>query len=153
MKKFIIPIYVPYTSSKKDWIFDNQKIANEKKELTKEKLKDIIQSDISKIKEKTFIEVAFVGADFTNLSEDLQIELLEVLQQYIKDEQINSIRVSIRPNNITKSKLKMLKKYKVKAIDLEVHSTNDYILKHIGMDYTFKDIKKTSKMIDRSLNK
>lgn len=147
MKKFIIPIYVQYTSNKKDWIFDNQKIANDKKELTKEKLKCIIQSNISKIKERSFIEVAFVGADFTNLSEDLQIELLETLQQYIQDEQINSIRVSIRPNNITKSKLKMLKKYKVKAIELEVHSTNDYILKHIGMDYTFKDIKKASKMI------
>ena len=147
MKKFIIPIYVPYTSSKKDWIFDNQKIVNGKKELTKEKLKDIIQTNITKIKQGTFIEVAFVGADFTNLSEDLQIELLEILQRYIKDGKINSIRVSIRPNNITKSKLKMLKKYKVKSIELEVHSTNDYILKSIGMDYSFKDIKKVSKMV------
>ena len=62
-------------------------------------------------------------------------------------ERVDSIKVSIRPNHITKQKLKMLKKYKVKTIELEVYSTNEYILKKIGMEYSFNDIKKASRMI------
>ena len=27
MKKYVIPVIVPYTEKKKDWIFDNQKIS------------------------------------------------------------------------------------------------------------------------------
>ena len=97
--------------------------------------------------EHCFVEVAFVGSDFTNLKENIQQELLETLQKYIRMERVDSIRVSIRPNNINKKTIKMLKKYKVKTVELEVYSTNDYILKRIGMKYTYKDIKRASRMI------
>ena len=150
MKKYVIPVIVPYAEQKRDWIFDNQKIQKETQKLTKEILEDTIKKHLKKIEEtpeQYYVEVAFVGTDFTNLSEQEQEEFLELIQKYIRMERIDSIRVSIRPNNITKSKLKMLKKFKVKTIELEVYSTNDYILKRIGMEYTFKDIKKASKMI------
>lgn len=150
MKKYVIPVIVPYSEKRNDWIFDNQKINMVNQELTKETLEEIIKKHLEKIEESTehyHVEVAFTGTDFTNLSEQLQEDLLELIQKYIRMERIDSIRVSIRPNNITKQKLKMLKKYKVKTIELEVYSTNDYILKRIGMDYTFKDIKKASRMI------
>ena len=150
MKKYVIPVILPYTEQKEDWIFDNQRISSQKEDLNKEKLEELIKKHLIKIEEMDehcFVEVAFVGSDFTNLKENIQQELLETLQKYIRMERVDSIRVSIRPNNITKQKLKMLKKYKVKTIELEVYSTNDYILKRIGMDYTFKDIKKASKMI------
>lgn len=148
MKKYTIPIVIPYTQEKKDWILDNQKIPRKLDEkITKEKLVDIINTHLEKLQEHYIIEVAFLGADFTDLSEETQEELLEQLYNYIKRGKIDEVRVSIRPNNITRKTLKMLKKYKVKTIELEVHSTNDYILKRIGMNYTFKDIKKVSRLI------
>ena len=150
MKKYVIPIIVPHAEQKKDWIFDNQNIEKNSNKLTKEILEENIKKHIEKIEEASeqyYVELAFVGNDFTNLSEEEQVEFLELIQKYIRMERIDSIRVSIRPNNITKQKLKILKKYKVKTIELEVYSCNDYILKRIKMDYTFKDIKKVSKMI------
>ena len=150
MKKYIIPVILPYIKQKEDWIFDNQKISEQKEELNKEKLEELIKKHLIKIEEMDehcYVEVAFVGCDFTSLNQNIQEELLETLQKYIRMERIDSIRVSIRPNNINKKTIKMLKKYKVKTIELEVYSTNDYILKRIGMKYTYKDIKKASRMI------
>ena len=150
MKKYIIPVILPYIKQKEDWIFDNQKISEQKEELNKEKLEELIKKHLIKIEEMDehcYVEVAFVGCDFTSLNQNIQEEILETLQKYIRMERIDSIRVSIRPNNINKKTIKMLKKYKVKTIELEVYSTNDYILKRIGMKYTYKDIKKASRMI------
>ena len=147
MKKYIIPIIVPDSRDKKDWIFDNQNITKDTAQLNKQKLEELVEKHLKKVEEGTSVEVAFFGADFTNLEEALQEELLKALQEYIKFGKITSIRVSIRPNNITKQKLKMLKKYKVKTIELEVNSCNEYILKKIGMTYNLDDIKKASKMI------
>ena len=44
-------------------------------------------------------------------------------------------------------KLKLLKKYGVKTIELGVQSTNDYILKKCKRGHTFEDVKKASKLI------
>jgi len=43
----------------------------------------------------------------------------------------------------------MLKKYKVKTIELGVQSTNDYILSKCKRGHTFEDVKKASKLIRR----
>ena len=148
MKKYIIPVIIPSIQKANDWIFDNQKIVKSNyQNITKESLKQIIDEHLQKLTEHYDIEVAFMGEDYTNLEDGLQEELLETMQYYIRTEKINNIRVFVRPNNVTKSKLKMFKKYKVKTIELEVSSTNDYILKKLGMNYTFKEIKKVSKMI------
>ena len=148
MRKYIIPVIVPDSRQKKDWIFDNQNITKENQEaINASKLEQIIEKHLKKVEENVYVEVAFFGTDFTNMEEALQEELLQSLQKYIKDGRVDSIRVSIRPNNITKQKLKMLKKYKVKTIELEVNSCNEYILKKIGMTYNLNDIKKASRLI------
>ncbi len=147
MKKYTIPIFLPDKREKKDWIFNNQKILKEQQDITKESLAEQINEHLEKLQGTFYVEVAFFGADFTNLEEELQEELLEQLQNYIRLGKIDEVRVSIRPNNITRKKLKMLKKYKVKTIELEIYSTNDYILKKIGMNYNYRDIKKASTMV------
>ena len=150
MNKYVIPVIIPYIGNKKDWIFDNQQITKNEKELTIESIEEIINNHLKKIEdsgEQYYVELAFLGTDFTNLSEEKQEEVLEFVQKYIRMERIDGIRVSIRPNNITKQKLKFLRKHKVKTIELEVYSSNEYILKKIGMEYGFKDIRKASRMI------
>jgi hypothetical protein len=78
--------------------------------------------------------------------EDLTRVIEEHLKKTEENKEIEYI-VSIRPNYINKETLKILKKYKIKTIELEVKSTNDYILNKLEMSYTLKDIKKASKLI------
>lgn len=148
-KQYIIPIFVPHLGCPNDCIFCNQKsISGQKENMTKEKAKQIIEDYLQNIKrEDAGVEIAFYGGSFTAIETKLQEELLETAYQYIEERKVESIRISTRPDGITKEILKRLKKYKVKTIELGVQSANDYILKRTNRGHTFADVKKASKMI------
>lgn len=148
-KQYIIPIFVPHLGCPNDCIFCNQKsISGQKKNMTKEEAKKIIDDYLENIKnEEAGVEIAFYGGSFTAIETNLQEELLETAYEYIKEGKVESIRISTRPDYIDKETLKRLKKYKVKTIELGVQSSNDYILKRANRGHTFEDVKKASKMI------
>lgn len=148
-KQYIIPIFVPHLGCPNDCIFCNQKsISGQKKNITKEESKKIIEDYLKSIKEEDAqIEIAFFGGSFTAIEKEKQEELLQVAYEYIKSGQVESIRISTRPDCIDRETLKMLKKYKVKTIELGVQSANNYILERANRGHTFADVKKASKMI------
>ena len=148
-KKYIIPIFVPHLGCPNDCIFCNQKaISGQKNKMTKEKAKKIIDEYLKVLNNnEAQIEIAFFGGSFTAIDEKLQEELLQTAHEYIKNRKVESIRISTRPDAITKPILKRLKKYGVKTIELGVQSANNYILKRINRGHTFEDVKKASKMI------
>ena len=150
-KKYIIPIFVPHLGCPNDCIFCNQKsISGQMKNIEAKDAVKIIEEFLKNFKDKNAKkEIAFFGGSFTGIEEKLQIELLEVANKYIKSGQIDSIRISTRPDYIDKTILKRLKKYHVKTIELGVQSSNDYILKKAGRGHNFEDVKKASKLIRR----
>ena len=148
-KQYIIPIFVPHLGCPNDCIFCNQKsISGQKSNMTKEKAKEIIENYLKSIdKENAQIEIAFFGGSFTAIEEERQEELLQVASEFVKSGQVESIRVSTRPDAIDKKILKRLKKYKVKTIELGVQSSNNYILKRMYRGHTFEDVKRAAKLI------
>ena len=148
-KQYVIPIFVPHLGCPNDCIFCNQKsISGQAKQVTKEDVKNTIEYYLDTFKEGNSIkEVAFFGGSFTGIDVSLQEELLSAAYEYIKDGKVDSIRISTRPDYINKDILKMLKKYKVKTIELGVQSASNYILDRAGRGHTFEDVKKASKLI------
>ena len=151
MRKYVIPVFVPHLGCPNDCIFCNQKsISGQKKNITKEDAKKIIDEFIEGIKDKQGEkEIAFFGGSFTAIEESKQEELLNLAYEYIKAGKVNSIRISTRPDYIDKTILKRLKKYKVKTIELGVQSANNYILERAGRGHTYEDVQKASKLIRR----
>ncbi len=88
----------------------------------------------------------FIGS-LTGMSKAEQEETLKNANHDIKNKRFNKIKISIAPNLVSKELLKMLKSYNVSTVELEVQSTNDYILKNLGYTYTLEDIKKATKKI------
>ena len=150
-EQYIIPIFVPHLGCPNDCTFCNQKsISGQTKQVTGEDVKRTIEEYLKSFKDESLHkEVAFFGGSFTGVEENKQKELLEAAYEFVKTKQIQSIRVSTRPDYIDKEKLKLLKKYGVKTIELGVQSTNDYILKKCKRGHTFEDVKKASKLIRR----
>lgn len=148
-KEYIIPVFVPHLGCPNDCIFCNQKsISGQKKNITKEDAKKTIDNFLENIKDKDAKkEIAFFGGSFTGIDEKTQEELLQIAYEYIKNGQVDSIRISTRPDYINKEILKRLKKYKVKTIELGVQSANDYILGRANRGHTFKDVERASKLI------
>ena len=141
MKKYVIPIVVKYWQD--NWFQQNQTcIAIKQESITKDDVSKLIEGHLRKVENEDYIEIAFSGID-TEQKE----ELLEVAYEYLKEKKIDSIKVTTRPDCINKKFLKMLKKYKIKTIELEVGSANDYILKALNIDYSVSEIKKASKAI------
>ena len=148
-KEYVIPIFVPHLGCPNDCTFCNQKsISGEQKMITSEDIKKTIEFFLENVKDKNaYKEVAFFGGSFTGIDYEKQEEFLKTAYEYIRNKKINNIRISTRPDYINKKELKLLKKYKVKTIELGVQSSNDYILKKIGRGHTFKDVERASKMI------
>lgn len=142
--EYTIPIYVKGNSSS---IFYNN---SDEEIISKDKLKETIDLYLSDLKDDTVNkEIAFFGDSFTSLDESVQDELLETAYQYVVDEKVNYIRISTSPKYINKLLLKKLKKYKVNAIELNVQTSNDYILNRCKLDFNFNDVKNASKLIRR----
>jgi len=88
----------------------------------------------------------YIGS-LTKHSKKEQEEMLEEGNRDIRTKRFKTLKVAVAPNLIDKELLKMLKKYNVSTIELEVQSTNDYILRKCGYAYTKEEIKKATKMI------
>ena len=148
-EQYIIPIFVPHLGCPNDCIFCNQKsISGKSKNITAKEVKKTVEEYLESFKEKSsYKEIAFFGGSFTGIDVKLQEELLSTAYEYAKNKQVDSIRISTRPDYINKNILKMLKKYGVKTIELGVQSTNNYILKRSKRGHTFEDVKKASKLI------
>ena len=148
-KQYIIPIFVPHLGCPNDCIFCNQKsISGQQKMITKNDIIKTIDFYLENIRDKEAKkEVAFFGGSFTGIEVEKQEEFLETAYDYIKQGEIDSIRISTRPDYIDKTILKRLKKYKVETIELGVQSASDYVLKRSNRGHTFEDVKKASKLI------
>lgn len=149
--QYIIPIFVPHLGCPNDCVFCNQRsISGKTKQVSGEDVKKIIHEYLETFKnEDATKEVAFFGGSFTGIEEEKQEELLKAAHEYVESGDIDSIRISTRPDYINKEILKRLKKYKVKTIELGVQSSNDYILSIARRGHTFEDVKKASKLIKR----
>lgn len=89
------------------------------------------------------INEVFIGS-LTGKSEN---EQKEFLKKYREDNRKEKIKISIVPNLVDKEFIKMIKSFNVTAVELEVQSTNDYILKKCGYEHTMEDIKRVTKML------
>ena len=150
-KEYIIPIFVPHLGCPNNCTFCNQKkISGQNKMVTAKDVKDTIEYYLKNFKDNhKYVEVAFFGGSFTAIEKEKQEELLESVQEYIKKNLVNSIRISTRPDCIDKETLKRMKKYHVKTIELGVQSMNNYILSRCRRGHTGEDVKKSSKLIRR----
>ena len=150
-KEYIIPIFVPHLGCPNNCTFCNQKrISGQTKMVTAKDVEETIEYYLKNFKDNhKYVEVAFFGGSFTAIETEKQIELLEAVQKHIKDKEVNSIRISTRPDCIDREILKRMKKYHVKTIELGVQSTNNYILSRCKRGHTGEDVKKASKLIRR----
>lgn len=150
-KQYIIPIFVPHLGCPNNCTFCNQKtISGQTKELKPEDVRKTVEFYLKSFKDKDkYTEIAFFGGSFTGIEMEKQEALLKVAYEFIKEKKVDSIRVSTRPDYIDNERLKLLKKYGVKTIELGVQSTNNYILNRCKRNHTFEDVKKASKLIRR----
>lgn len=98
-------------------------------------------------KSKQRIQIAFFGGNFTGLSQEHQNFYLDLVTPYLQKEQIESIRISTRPDYVNTQILDNLKRKGVRAIELGAQSLNDKVLEASGRGHTADDTKRAARLI------
>jgi histone acetyltransferase (RNA polymerase elongator complex component) len=142
-KHLIVPVFIPYQGCPHKCIYCRQD------KITGQPDKKIQSSDIVRLIEQArkspkFYaaqnrEVAFYGGTFTSLGIEYMTGLLNTVSPYIKDNIIDTIRISTRPDEIDDTRLELIKSYGVTTVELGVQSMNNDVLRKSGRGHTSED--------------
>lgn len=151
MKKHAnIPIFVPHEGCPNDCVFCNQRTISGKSKFDIGSVRSEIESALATLDgfdgEK---QIAFFGGSFTGIERSLMLDLLEIAYEYIRKEEINSVRLSTRPDYINDEILDILEKYSVVDIELGIQSMNDRVLTLNKRGHTADTSRKAMSLIKR----
>ena len=136
----IIPFFIPHSGCPHQCVFCNQtSITGQMKPVgpsaVPQKINEYLASDTS---EKP-AQVAFFGGSFTALPFEIQKAYLVAVRPFITKGQIESIRLSTRPDCITNEVLALLREHHVTTIELGVQSMDDVVLIRSGRGHSAAD--------------
>lgn len=144
----IIPVFVPHEGCPHACCFCNQrKISGQNSAPSQDAVRRIIESYVDIIPNYDAVQVAFFGGSFTGIPEAVRRQYLETAASYVKNKQIDSIRISTRPDYIDSEILAMLKEYSVRTIELGAQSMDDEVLRRAGRGHTAADTVRASERI------
>ena len=149
IRHYNIPIFLPELACPYRCVYCNQfSITGLNNFVKPEDVKNIIDSHLSSFKEENrFVEVAFFGGNFTGLPVNMQNDYLEIVQPYLDRNLVHGIRCSTRPDYISLQRVKEIKSYGMRNIELGAQSTNDEVLKYCKRGHTYNDIVEASQII------
>lgn len=150
MKHYNIPIFLPELACPYRCVYCNQFSITGKQHLPDiQDVKRIIEKHLSTFPSgEKFVEVAFFGGNFTGLPVKMQDDFLKIVQPYLENGLVDGIRCSTRPDYIDEKRVRILKNFGMRNIELGAQTTNDEILSKCGRGHTFKDIEIASQIIN-----
>ncbi len=118
-----IPIFISHAGCPNDCVFCNQrKITAKATAMTLQEVSEQVNTYTSTLEEGTEIELAFFGGSFTGIATELQESYLKLAYEYKRAGRIHAIRLSTRPDYISRDILERLKRFEVDIIELGVQS-------------------------------
>lgn len=152
IKHYNIPIFIPELACPFQCAFCNQeKISGHSLIPDDKQIIKTIENHLQSFSEqKRHVELAYFGGSFTGIPFEQQQHYLELVQPFIKRGQIQSIRLSTRPDYIDEKILDLLKKFNVGTIELGAQSLDDEVLKNTFRGHTAKQVEVASELILKS---
>jgi len=128
----VIPLFIPHRGCPHDCLFCNQQEisgAGRAEGLDESGVRRTVDLWLGRKQEGCPVQVAFFGGSFTCLPEKEQLQLLSAVQPYISSGEVDTIRLSTRPDCIDQTVCTRLKEYNVGVVELGAQSMNDEVLR------------------------
>lgn len=114
---------------------------------SKAEIQNTINDYLSSWKGEGKREVAFYGGSFTALDVALQARLLDAVQPFVKGGEIDSLRISTRPDAIDEASLELLSENAVNTVELGVQSMDPEVLVLSGRRHMPIDVERAAGLI------
>ncbi len=148
----VIPIFIPHQGCPQNCLFCNQ-ISISGKGAQKEEDAVLVCNTVTEwlgfSKKHSDVQVAFYGGSFTCLPQIRQRALLGAVQPFLKNAEVDSIRLSTRPDCIDESICEFLLECGVKTVELGVQSLDDKVLSAADRGHTSEDSRRAIKIIQQ----
>lgn len=147
-RESIIPVFVPHLGCPNDCVFCNQRrISGSTVPATPKDVDNAISNAAALPRTGAKRQLAFYGGSFTAIPTAEQTALLAAAKAHLDAGEIDSVRLSTRPDAIDEATLRRLKDYSVETIELGAQSMCDEVLLLSGRGHTAADVETASKMI------
>ena len=144
----IIPVFVPHLGCPHTCVFCNQcRISGAESPADAETVKQAMDPTAALPRNGAKRQLAFYGGSFTAIPLARQLALLKAAKAYMDRGELDSIRLSTRPDAIDGEILKRLKSYGVETIELGAQSLCDEVLTLSERGHTARDVEHASRMI------
>lgn len=140
-----VAFFIPHRGCPHRCSFCDQKaISGEGEILTPEDVAKQLQDAFSRNLNSDSTEIAFFGGSFTCLPQGEMEGFLKAAFPYVQAGKCRGIRLSTRPDGISRPVLDILARYGVTAIELGAQSMDDRVLAKNGRGHTAADVQKAA---------
>jgi histone acetyltransferase (RNA polymerase elongator complex component) len=139
IRPFIIPIFLPHGGCPHQCVFCNQVpiTGSSHRAIDLEQIRSQIERFLTYIKKKRRpVQISFYGGNFLGLQASRIKPLLDLATEFVKQDQVDSIRFSTRPDTISPKSVEIIKSYPVKTVELGVQSMDDQVLVSAGRGHS-----------------
>jgi len=148
VRHFTIPVFIPEEACPNRCVFCNQhRIAGAECAPSVDEVIAKINEHLLTIPDGHEVEIGFFGGNFTGIPVEEQKAYLDSVQPYFESGRITGIRISTRPDYISREILLMLKLYHVTTIELGAQSLDEEVLKLAGRGHSALQVHDAAKMI------
>ena len=144
-----ISVFVPHIGCPNQCSFCNQRsISGQQSAPTPQQISQLCKEAI-RLRQGNLkdTQLAFFGGSFTAIEPEYMTSLLKAAKPYIGEGGFSGIRISTRPDAISKGILEFLKEYGVNAVELGIQSMSDRVLAANRRGHTAQDTVAAAKMI------
>lgn len=126
----VIPIFVTHQGCPHRCLFCNQRPITGAPEpaCTAESVAAEINTWLTRSHRRRYVQVAFYGGSFTGMEVDVQRQLLSAVQPFIKSGQVDGIRLSTRPDYVSRETPGFLRGYGVQTVELGAQAMDQGVL-------------------------
>lgn len=147
-RESIIPVFVPHLGCPNDCVFCNQRrISGSTVPATAETVREAVRNAASLSTAGRKRQLAFYGGSFTAIPRAEQESLLAAAKEYLDSGELDSVRLSTRPDAIDGEVIGRLLRYGVETVELGAQSMDDGVLRLSGRGHTAADVKNASRQI------
>jgi histone acetyltransferase (RNA polymerase elongator complex component) len=149
----VIPVFIPHQGCPQNCLFCNQ-VSISGQRASGDDDRQLVQNTIAKwlgrSHKQKITQVAFYGGSFTCLNNERQQTLLNAVRPFISAGDVQSIRLSTRPDCIDESVCELLKEKCVTTVELGVQSLDDTVLQASWRGHSAADSVQAAKVIRKA---